>query len=111
MRSGKRNNKRRKKRILKHSKGFFGTRKNFRLARKGILKTIKNKKISYKLKLRQYKTDNIVFLNSILTKYKISYSKFLSKNSSKLNLTKKVMIDIYKKNEILFEKIINYTLE
>ena len=81
--------KKRRKKILKASKGYYGRRGNaYRVAKTQQLKSMAYAYIGRKLKKRDFRSLWIVRINAALKEYDLSYSKFiylLNKNNIKLN--------------------------
>ncbi|MCX8059455.1 MAG: 50S ribosomal protein L20 [Spirochaetes bacterium] len=81
--------KKRRKKILKASKGYYGRRGNaYRVAKTQQLKSMAYAYIGRKLKKRDFRSLWIVRLNAALRDFGLSYSKFihlLNKNNIKLN--------------------------
>lgn len=81
--------KKRRKKILKASKGYYGRRGNaYRVAKTQQLKSMAYSYIGRKLKKRNFRSLWIVRLNAALREFDLSYSKFinlLKKNNIILN--------------------------
>lgn len=109
---GKNKNKRRRK-ILKQTKGFRWHRKNKKRAAKQALM----KAWSYAFRDRRQKKRNFrrlwnVRINAAVRNYGLKYSEFihlLKKNDIKLN--RKVLSDMAKDNPNEFEKLVNLVKE
>ena len=78
--------KKRHKRLLNKTKGFWGQRKNvFRRAKETLLRAMEFAFISRKLKKRDFRSLFITRISAACKKYGISYSKFIN-GLKKLNI-------------------------
>ena len=71
--------KKRHKKLLKQTKGYWGQRKNvFRRAKETLLRAMQYAYIGRKLKKRDFRSLFITRINAALEEYNLSYSKFIN---------------------------------
>ncbi|MDH3004985.1 MAG: 50S ribosomal protein L20 [Candidatus Shikimatogenerans sp. JK-2022] len=104
--------KKKRKKILKSAKGFYGAKKrSYTIAKNTVEKSLLNSYIGRKNKKRDYRRLWILRINAYVRKYgKISYSKFmylLKKRKNKLN--RKILSYLCSncKNGYFLNKILN----
>src|SRR6201995_1937889 len=87
---------RRRKKILKQAKGFYGKRKNVYTVAKNVLeKGLGYKFVGRKLKKREYRSLWIVRINAAVREEGMSYSTFINKLAAKgIDLNRKVLADL-----------------
>ncbi len=85
--------KKRHKRVLKQTKGFFGQRKNvFRRAKETLLRALAYAYKSRRLKKRDYRSLFITRINAACRSHGMSYSKFIDGLSkSEISLNRKML--------------------
>ncbi|MBD3273312.1 50S ribosomal protein L20 [Candidatus Dependentiae bacterium] len=85
--------KKRHKRLLKQTKGYWGQRKNvFRRAKETLLRALEYSFIGRKLKKRDFRSLFISRINAACKKNGISYSKFInSLKSLNIKLNRKML--------------------
>jgi len=100
--------KKRHKKLLKQTKGFWGQRKNiFRRAKETLLRALEFAFIGRRKKKRDFRALFISRISSACKNYSISYSRFmggLKKNNVKLNRKMLSQIAIFEPKA--FEKIV-----
>ena len=100
--------KRRKKKILKSAKGFFGRRKNvWTVAKNAVEKALLYSYTHRKRKKRDMRSLWIQRINAAVSQYDLSYSKFiglLQKNNVKLN--RKVLADMAMNDPKSFSEVL-----
>ena len=100
--------RRRRKKILKAAKGFFGARKNvWTVAKNAVDRAMAFAYIGRKLKKRAYRRLWIARINAAVRPYGLSYSKFMgSINKSEINLNRKVLADLAMNHPEIFKSVI-----
>ena len=100
--------KKRKKKILKFAKGFFGRRKNvWRVAKNAIEKALLYSYNHRKTKKRDMRSLWIQRINAAVNKYDISYSQFINMlQKNKIKLNRKVLADMAMNDPKSFNEII-----
>lgn len=101
--------KKKRKKILKLSKGYYGARsKVYTVAKNAVEKALLYSYIGRKQKKRYFRSLWIQRINAASRKYKnISYSKFINIIKSKnININRKILSDIAIKNPEIFNKLI-----
>jgi large subunit ribosomal protein L20 len=100
--------KKKRKKILKLAKGFFGSRsKIYTVAKNAVEKAFQYSYFGRKRKKRDFRKLWIQRINAASRKYKISYSIFIKKlKEKKINLNRKILSDIAMNNSSLFKEII-----
>jgi len=101
--------RRRKKKILKQTKGYFGSRKNVYTVAKNTLE----KGLIYAYRDRRKKKGNfrslwIQRINAATRDYEMSYSEFIGKLRKKnIILSRKILADLSMNHPKAFEAIVN----
>lgn len=100
-------NKRRKN-VLKHTKGFlFGRKSKYRLAKDAVLHSLLHSYKDRKRKKREFRQMWQVQINSSVRKHGLSYSKFINLlKKNKIELDRKVLSILGDKHPDIFEKIV-----
>ncbi len=101
--------RRRKKRLLKKAKGFFGDRsKQFQQARRALMHALKYAYRDRKNKKREIRSLWITRINAACRAEGITYSAFMSGlKKAKINLDRKVLADLAVKESAAFKKIVS----
>jgi len=105
--------RKRKKKVLKQTKGFFGAKKNVYTVSKNALE----KGMQYAYRDRRKKKGNfralwIQRINAGVRQYDMSYSEFMGKLEKKgINLSRKVLADLAMNHPKAFEAIVNKVKE
>ncbi len=101
--------KKRRKKILKKAKGYFGRRKNvYTIAKNAVEKGLSYAYRDRKNKKRVFRSLWITRINAALTDEDISYSKFLNMlNASNIKLNRKILSDIAYSDPEIFKKIVD----
>ncbi|MFH0855562.1 MAG: 50S ribosomal protein L20 [Candidatus Omnitrophota bacterium] len=99
--------RRRKKRVLKKAKGFFGDRsKQFQQARRALLHALKYAYRDRRNKKREIRALWIARINAAARAEGISYSVFMNGlKKAKINLDRKILADLAVKDSAAFKKI------
>ncbi|MDD5567790.1 MAG: 50S ribosomal protein L20 [Candidatus Omnitrophica bacterium] len=100
--------RRRKKRVLKKAKGFFGDRsKQFQQARRALLHALKYAYRDRQNKKREIRALWIARINAAARAEGVSYSVFMSGlKKAKINLDRKILADLAVKDNAAFKKIV-----
>lgn len=101
--------KKRRKKILKQAKGFYGARsKVYTVAKNAVEKSLLYSYIGRKQKKRFFRSLWIQRINAAVRKHNISYSKFIHQiNCKNINLNRKVLADLAMHNLEVFNNIIH----
>lgn len=101
--------RRRRKKILKMAKGYFGARKNvYTVAKNAVEKALSYAYIHRKQKKRAFRRLWIARINAAVRQHGISYSRFinaLSKNG--IGLNRKVLADLAMNHPDAFAALVN----
>jgi len=99
---------RRRKKILKQAKGFYGKRKNVYTVAKNVLeKGLGYKYVGRKLKKRDYRSLWIARINAACREEGISYSQFMGKLAAKnIDLNRKVLADLAMNEPASFKALV-----
>ena len=101
--------RKRRKKLLKQTKGYFGRRKNVYT----VAKNAHEKALSYAYRDRRKKKGNfralwIQRINAAVRDYDMSYSEFMGKlNKAGIDLNRKVLADLAMNHPKAFEEIVN----
>lgn len=101
--------RKRRKKILKQTKGYFGRRKNVYT----VAKNAHEKALSYAYRDRRKKKGNfralwIQRINAAVREHDMSYSEFMGKlNKAGIDLNRKVLADLAMNHPKAFEEIVN----
>jgi large subunit ribosomal protein L20 len=100
--------RKRRKRLLKHTKGFrWGRKSKYRLAKEALFHAWSYAWRDRKAKKREFRKLWQVQINAICRKYGLSYNKFIhSLKSAKIELDRKILAQLAKEKPQIFEKII-----
>ena len=100
--------KRRKKKVLKQAKGFWGDRsKQFQQARRGLMHALVYAYRDRRNKKRTFRALWIIRINAACRAAGITYGKFISGlKKAKVNLDRKVLADLAVKDSQAFKKLI-----
>jgi large subunit ribosomal protein L20 len=101
--------KERKKKVLKHAKGFFGRRKNvWTVAKNAVDKAWEYAYTGRKLKKRDFRTLWIARINAAVRPYDLSYSKFIDMlNKAEISINRKTLADLALNNPEAFKAIVD----
>ena len=101
--------RKRRKKIIKLAKGFFGRRKNvWTIAKNAVEKAMVYAYRDRKTKKRNFRSLWITRINAATRTHDMSYSEFMGKiKSKKINLNRKVLADLAVNNAETFKAIIN----
>jgi large subunit ribosomal protein L20 len=100
--------KKRKKRVLKQAKGFWGDRsKQFQQARRALMHALVYSYRDRKVRKRDFRRLWIARINAACRDAGTSYNKFMhGLKKSKINLDRKVLADLAVKDKKVFKKLI-----
>ncbi len=100
--------RRRKKRVLKSAKGFWGDRsKQFQQARRALMHALVYAYRDRKAKKREFRKLWISRINAACREHGLTYSKFINGlKKSKVALDRKILADLAVKDNKAFEKLI-----
>ena len=100
--------KRRKKRLFKQAKGFFGDRKNhIRVAKNVLMKAWSNAFIGRKEKKRQFRSLWIQRINAAARCHGMSYSKLIDgMNKANIEIDRKSLAKLAVEDEKAFEAVV-----
>jgi large subunit ribosomal protein L20 len=103
----------RRKKILKHAKGYFGRRSNvWTVAKNAVEKGWSYAYRDRKVKKREFRSLWIVRINAACRENGISYSQFMGKlNNSKLEMNRKVLADIAMNDPAAFKAIFDSVMK
>jgi large subunit ribosomal protein L20 len=99
---------RRRKKVLKQAKGFYGKRKNVYTVAKNVLeKGLGYKYVGRKIKKRDYRGLWIARINAAVREEGMSYSQFMGKLAAKnIDLNRKVLADLAMNEPESFKKLV-----
>ena len=100
--------RRRKKRVLKKSKGFWGDRsKQFQQAKRTLMRALVYAYRDRRVKKREFRRLWITRINIACRELGITYSAFMSGlKKAKINLDRKILADIAVKDNQTFKKLV-----
>jgi large subunit ribosomal protein L20 len=100
--------KRRRKKVLKLAKGYFGRRKNVHtVAKNAVDKALGYAYRDRKTKKRNFRRLWIARINAAVREEGLSYSQFINKLSEKnISLNRKVLADLALNNPESFKKLV-----
>lgn len=101
--------RKRRKKVLKLAKGFFGRRKNvWTVAKNAVEKAMQYAYVGRKQKKRDFRSLWIQRINAGARQYGISYSKFMGElKKANIELNRKVLADLAMNHTDAFEAIVN----
>ncbi len=101
--------RKRRKKVLKQTKGYFGRRKNvYTVAKNALEKGLQYAYRDRKNKKRVFRALWIQRINAGVRQYDMSYSEFMGKIHKKgILLNRKVLADLAMNNPKAFEAIVN----
>lgn len=100
--------RRRKKRVLKSAKGFWGDRsKQFQQARRALMHALVYAYRDRKNKKREFRKLWVSRINAACREQGLTYSKFINGlKKSKVNLDRKILADLAVKEPQAFKKLV-----
>src|SRR6202050_709532 len=100
--------KKRRKRILKQAKGFYGKRKNVYTVAKNVLeKGLTYRFVGRKLKKREYRRLWIARINAAVREEGLTYSEFIHLlNKKEVGLDRKMLADLAMNEPETFRKLV-----
>lgn len=103
--------KRRHKRLLKQTKGFWGQRSNiFRRAKETLLRAMRFAYIGRKLRKRDFRSLFIVRVNAACKSNGVSYSSFISSlKKSNVELNRKMLSQLAIFEPAAFKQLVAFT--
>lgn len=101
--------KRKHKKILKLTKGYYGARgKTFKAAKQAFIKANQYAYRDRKNKKRHFRSLWIININAALRKHGITYSKFINlMQKSNVKIDRKNLYDLIKHDELKFKHILD----
>jgi len=101
--------KARRKKVMKHAKGYFGRRKNvWTVAKNAVEKGMLYAYTGRKQKKRNFRSLWIMRINAAARQYGMSYSQFMGLvNKSKIELNRKVLADLAMNHPDAFKAVID----
>ena len=101
--------KARRKKMIKHAKGYFGRRKNvWKVAKNAIEKGWQYAYRDRKVKKREFRALWIQRINAGARQYDLSYSKFMGLLKKKgIDINRKVLADLAMSDEKAFKTIVD----
>tara|TARA_B100001564_G_C20528841_1_gene618745 strand:+ start:290 stop:634 length:345 start_codon:yes stop_codon:yes gene_type:complete len=101
--------RKRRKKIIKLAKGYFGRRKNvWTIAKNAVEKAMQYSYRDRKTKKRNFRALWITRINAASRLYGMSYSQFMGKiKSKKIDLNRKVIADLAMNNPEAFKAIVD----
>ena len=101
--------RKRRKKIIKLAKGYFGRRKNvWTIAKNAVEKAMQYSYRDRKTKKRNFRALWITRINAASRLYGMSYSQFMGKiKSIKIDLNRKVIADLAMNNPEAFKAIVD----
>lgn len=109
---GKAAHKRRKK-VLKHAKGFrWGRKSKYKAAKEALMHAGKYAYRDRKTKKREFRKLWQIQINAACRRHGSSYSRFIHKlKEKKIGVDRKILAELVQKHPNIFEKIIEKTKE
>ncbi len=100
--------RKRRKKVLKQAKGFFGRRKNvFTVAKNAVEKAMVYSYVGRKQKKRQFRSLWIQRINAALREEGLSYSVFMGQLKGKnIDLNRKVLADLAMNHPDSFKELV-----
>ncbi len=99
--------RKRRKRILKQVKGFYGRRKLLRNAYDAIKKSKATAYIGRKQKKRQYRRLWTIRINAAVRQQGLTYSKFINgMKRAEITINRKVLADLAVNDTVAFTKLV-----
>jgi len=100
--------RKRKKRVLKQAKGFWGDRsKQYQQAKRVLLHALKYAYRDRRNKKREFRSLWIARINAACRQAGITYSVFISGlKKSKINLDRKILAELAVKDDAAFKKLV-----
>ena len=101
--------RRRRKKILKQAKGYFGRRKNvFTVAKNAVEKALSYSYRDRKTKKRTFRRLWITRINAAVREEGLSYSQFMSRlHKNNISLNRKVLADLAMNQPEAFKELVN----
>lgn len=99
---------RRRKKILKLAKGYFGAKKNlYRTAKEQVEKSLVYSYAGRKQRKREFRKLWIIRINAAVRSYGLSYSKFIDGlNKANININRKVLSELAVRDPEAFKSIV-----
>ena len=104
---------RRRKNLLKHTKGFrWGRKSKYRLAKEALLHAWKYAYRDRRTKKREFRKLWQIQINAACREQGLSYSRFIHVlKQKKIGLDRKILADLAKSHPNIFKKIVEKTKE
>ncbi len=99
---------RRRKKILKLAKGYFGAKKNlYRTAKEQVEKSLVYSYAGRKQRKRDFRKLWIIRINAAVRNYGLSYSKFIDGlNKANININRKILSELAVRDPEAFKSIV-----
>lgn len=99
----------RRKKVLKHAKGYFGKKKNvWTVAKNQVEKSLGYAYTGRKIKKRNYRSIWVTRINAGVREYGLSYSEFIGKLAAKkVGLNRKVLADLAMNHPGAFKAVVD----
>jgi len=99
----------RRKNVLKHTKGFrWGRKSKYKLAKEALLHAWKYAYRDRRTKKREFRKLWQIRINSACRKQGLTYSKFIKLlKDKKIEIDRKILANLIKDNPQIFEKIVD----
>jgi len=103
----------RRKKVLKHAKGFrWGRKSKYKAAKEALMHAWKYTYRDRRTKKREFRKLWQIQINAACRKQGISYSRFIHElKEKKIELDRKILADLVKNNSKIFEKIVEKVKE
>jgi len=100
--------RRRKKRVLKRAKGYWGRRsKQFQQARRALMHALVYARRDRKVKKREFRRLWITRINAACRAAGITYSRFMNGlKRAKINIDRKILADLAVRDHAAFKKLV-----
>jgi large subunit ribosomal protein L20 len=99
----------RRKKVLKHAKGYFGKKKNvWTVAKNQVEKSLRYSYVGRKIKKRDYRSLWITRINAGAREHGMSYSQLMGKLiAKKVDLNRKVLADLAMNHPAAFKAVVD----
>ena len=103
----------RRKKVLKHTKGFrWGRKSKYKAAKEALMHAWKYSYRDRRTKKREFRKLWQIQINAACRKQGISYSRFIHElKEKKIELDRKILAELVKNNPKIFEKIVEKVKE
>lgn len=107
------NAKKRRRKIFKLAKGFFGAKsKQFRAANEQVMRSLRYAYVGRRLRKRDFRKLWIARINAAVRPYGLSYSRFINAlKVSNIDLNRKMLAEMAVNDPAAFEQLVNTVKE